>query len=265
MKTLLLSFCILTLAAAYGQTGELRQQAEQSIKKSAGYFRLLGTDIGRTDVTMMLYLLQDHFKYPMDLLPVERFKEVNPELRSSYFKLYNTYFDGKSVPVMDDAAANEYLKNNLYTTDGLTAISMFCNKYPLPDDFLKVLNERADKGDYQMAHAAMQLANALNLGCLKPGNEVEKLREKLVKALVAGMSAENASDNGDDFKYECMAMLYYLGKGSLVTEDHIQFILRNQLPNGGWAGYYNEGRNNANAHSSVLALWVLLEYFSRNT
>ncbi|MDZ4844787.1 MAG: hypothetical protein SH857_04470 [Chitinophagales bacterium] len=263
MKTLLLSLlCLLFLREGQTQPRELTVGVEQSLKKSADYFRSVGTDVGRTDVAMLLFILQEHFNYSLGLSSVTEYKKQNLELQTSYFKLYNTYFDGRNALLFDDNTVNEYLQGNLYTLDGLTLWSMFCNKFPLPDNYLKILHENAEMGDYEMTHAALQLGNILNTQCVKPGEATEALREKLVKGLVNEMNSNIEFKSSDDLKYQCMAMLYYLGKGNMIKDEQIQLLLKNQLSNGGWAPNAKEG-GEANVHTSVLALWVLLEYQNR--
>lgn len=264
MKKIVLNLvCFFALMACHSQGNELNNKVALAIKKSAGYFSALGTNIDRRDVVMILFILQEHFNYPMNLPSVNKFKENDPGLNESYFKLYDTYFEGRDSPLYPDSTVIKYLSSNTRSLDGLTSWSMFCNKYPLPEDYLILLNENAGKGGYEMTHAALQLGNVMQLDCVISKNESQKLRVRLLKALTAQLNSIPTIEYSEDLKYECMAMLYYLKGDDLVTEAQIRFIVENQLSNGGWSPSA-KANNQANIHTSVLALWVLLEYYSRN-
>jgi len=263
MKKLLLNLWFLfILITGCTQPNDLGKKAEASLKKSAYYFRALGTDIDRRDVVMMLFILKEHFNYPLDLLPLDEFKERDPELAGSYFKLYDTYFEGRNVPLFPDSVIMKFLMSNLNTLDGLTVWSLFCNKFPLPESYLNILNENIARGGYEMTHAALQLGNILQLDCISK-EEAEKLREKLVEGLMSQINSNTVLAYSDDMKYECLSMLYYLGKDDLISQGHIRYIIDSQMSNGGWSPSVKENQG-TNVHTSVLALWVLLEYYSRN-
>jgi len=265
MKTF--SLAILALASAsleaHAQDEDLRAQALQSIERSVEYFRKLGPDVGRRDVAMLLFILQDHFGYPMKLPPLSQYKEKDPELANSHFRLYGTYFENKKTLPYDKKLVEEYLKKKGDTIDGRTTWSMFCKDFPLPANYLQALGEHVEQGEYRMTHAAMQLANILDLECVELIGEAERLKARAIRALVDEMSTSRESSYADDLKYECIAMLYYLGRGDLVPDEQVHRIIEDQLDDGGWAPLAG-GPAGADVHTSVLALWVLLEYHARS-
>jgi hypothetical protein len=61
-----------------------------------------------------------------------------------------------------------------------------------------------------------------------------------------------------DISTEAIAMLFYTNNDSMVREEMINNLLSNQLTGGGWS--YSSGSESVSLHTSVLAMWVLLEY-----
>ncbi|HXH19537.1 MAG TPA: hypothetical protein VNJ07_10690 [Chitinophagales bacterium] len=263
-KTLLPYLFTLLFYQGLSQQSEFMAQVGESIKKAAEVFSQEGTNINRSDIIMLLFLLEEHFAYPLKLPPIEKFIEKYPELKdSAYFRLYDSYFQGRSEPLFPDSIVWKFLKSNMYSINGLTAWSIFCRKFPPPDTIVNILDKNADLGEYEMTHAALQLANLMQQECLKPNEKTEKLKKKLVMLLEKQINSDAELEYSDDLKYESMAMLYYLGEGNKVTEKHIRYIIENQQNNGTWSGS-SKLNSQPHIHTSAIALWILLEYYTRH-
>ena len=62
----------------------------------------------------------------------------------------------------------------------------------------------------------------------------------------------------DDLSIEAVAILQYAGYHYLIREKWIMGIIGAQTNDGGWL--WNSTHKETNTHTSVLALWALLEY-----
>lgn len=234
----------------------------EAITKVSVYFSNVGTQVGRNDIEMFLFLLKEHFHCELNIPSLEEFKKINPELNATYLMLYDVYFDGKSAPEQPDSVVRKYLKDNLYEIDGLTVWSMFCRKYPLPANYLKILRENAAMGNFELTHAGYQLANVMRLGCMKPTEETESLKEDIAQKLVLQIGSEEKTKYSDEIKYQAIGVLYYLGRADLVKQQYIDMLVHNQNADGGWGLSLDEAPG-SDVHASAMALWALLEYQSR--
>lgn len=249
-------------------------EIDNSLSEVYGTFHRAGITISQPDVIMIVHLLRKQFNLDFTFPSVIDFYEKRPYLADQYFKLYDHYFDDKSAVSYPAPDVWTYLESELETDlNALTFWSMFCNKFPLDDRFINsiesklndppvypnITDKRVPPPEYWPLHAALQLQSAENESCLSESDRSKAVKEKVINKLVelAEGDIETIQYN-QDISTEAMAMLFYTGNDTRVTEKMINDLLSNQLSGGGWS--YSTGSESVSLHTSVLAMWVLLEY-----
>lgn len=251
-------------------------QVDSSITEVTNLLGRAGTTIKYSDVIMITHLLRQQFNLDFDFPAVADFVEKNPFLLDHYFKLYDYYFDGKFYVNRAEEDTWNYIGEGLENNDlnALTFWSMYCHKFPLDGRFTKEIkskianpprypnpkNRRIPPEEYWVLHAALQLQSALNANCLTRTDEVKQLLADVEVGVTSVMNKENVKTAAfdQDIWLESIAMMYYMGLDEKVPESQIDAVLATQLYGGGWS--YQSGSESVSQHSSVLALWVLLEY-----
>ena len=237
-------------------------------------FNRAGTTMGQPDVIMIIYILRQHFSLNFAFPTLPSFYEKRPYLLDRYFKLYDQYFDGKFYVNYSDEEVIAFLDQGLGTDiNAMTFWSMYCNKFPLDDRFLgnmrdkifnppsypDLSNKQIPPPEYWSLHAALQLVSAKNNGCLQESTELRDIRNEVERKVADIASGKIETKEFDlDIQTEAIAMLYYMGLDAKVSENQIDELLSHQLSGGGWS--YSSGSENVSLHTSVLAMWVLLEY-----
>jgi hypothetical protein len=139
--------------------------------------------------------------------------------------------------------------------DQITAMAIHCQTVPLPADYLMTLDEMVALGGYAMTHAIVAGQWAIENGCIPEATMAER-RQRHVDALVRQIEKEEGLLT--DRRVEALTTLFYIGGGEHVRQEWLDFVLQRQLPDGQWPGYANQPRT-PNAHTTLLALWLLLE------
>lgn len=134
--------------------------------------------------------------------------------------------------------------------------SIVCKRFPLPANQLTVLQDFSERGGYFLTHAVLAVEWAAEQGCITKSGAWKALADRQAALLVSLAEAEYAKGTSDLF-LEALAMLYYIGRGDAVRPDWITSVKASQRADGGWSR--NPGDRESNGHSTVLALWILLE------
>lgn len=144
--------------------------------------------------------------------------------------------------------------------DRITGAAFYCDIYPLPANFFRSIRQLAVSGGYDLTHASLALIMAKSRGCKITQEEFDRELNFHKTRLLRLLARENpASDLG----IEAIVMLYLAGNAGpnnaatdLVKPQWIVRILDAQDANGSW--YDND-------HTTVLAIWALLESKRHNT
>lgn len=147
----------------------------------------------------------------------------------------------------------EYEIRNMVGMDAITASALYCDIYELPKDFFAKVNAMTDAGDYSLTHATLALIILKQRGCKYPSVNYEtefKRHSRLLGQLIHKKGAES------DVGTEAIVFLYLSGYGSAVKREWIKKIIDAQKPEGGCGN---------NDHTTVLALWAMLEAQRQNT
>jgi hypothetical protein len=108
---------------------------------------------------------------------------------------------------------------------------------------------------YGLPHAYLSAKFALDNG-YRDSVQLKRRFQVWLPNLVSLIETENVAT---DVGIECIAMMFISGNRQYVKESWIAQILSVQMPDGGWRKIAIEG-NNSKPHTTILALWVLLEY-----
>jgi hypothetical protein len=144
--------------------------------------------------------------------------------------------------------------------DRMTASALYCDRIPLPADWLEILGKASRLSAYALTHAAVAARWTLENDCfselaLTPLHfEQVDLLELLIQEREALAERHEVAT---DIWIEAIALLYYLGEGPRVRPEWIEAVLAAQRGDGGWPNHPREPRSHP--HPSALALWVLLE------
>ena len=139
--------------------------------------------------------------------------------------------------------------------DQVTAMAIHCQTVPLPADYLMTLDEMVDLGGYAMTHAIIASQWLIENGCM-PEATIAVRHQRHVDALVRQIEKDDGRLT--DRRVEALATLFYIGGGDHARQEWIDFVLQRQLPDGQWPGYAEQPQT-PNAHTTLMALWLLLE------
>ena len=159
--------------------------------------------------------------------------------------------------LMDPAAtaSAESIEALRMPIDQVTAMALHCQAIPLPADFLMTLDEMVQLGGYAMTHAVIAGQWLVENGCV-PASTMAARRPKQIEALLRQIDKEDGQLT--DRRVEAMAALFYIGGGDQARPEWIDFVLQRQLADGQWPGYADQPQT-PNAHTTLMALWLLLE------
>lgn len=139
-------------------------------------------------------------------------------------------------------------------TGAITAQALHCDWLPLAPGFWPALQRLAAGGGYASTHAVLASVWIEENGCEVDARALARLRDESVRELVGLLDSAGAPT---DLQAEALAMLHYAGRASLAHPRHVAALLVAQRDDGGWALAVD--RDAGHPHTTVLALWVLLE------
>lgn len=131
--------------------------------------------------------------------------------------------------------------------DKVTAGALYCDCYGLPENFFSDVNDIAYSRDYGTTHAIFALAIIAQRKCIYDAATYNNLMKTLLPLLPVLIETRQPSA---DVSIEAVVMLYLSGNAAMVRPEWIQEIIKTQYPDGSWK--YKD-------HTTVLALWALLE------
>ncbi|HEX2679229.1 MAG TPA: hypothetical protein VHM19_21410 [Polyangiales bacterium] len=130
-----------------------------------------------------------------------------------------------------------------------------CDHIPVFAEFAAELEQMIARSDYDLTHAALALQLTAENGCaVLPAARVVAVRAELAQGM-AKLAADPKTSW--DLRYEALALLFYTGHAETVRSEWLDRIVSEQQADGGWLG--DRAAPLSNDHSSVLAIWALLE------
>ena len=266
--TLAITSCNFFDPASVKPQQEVLQAIDTTIYKALSHFSKEQLNISYSDVIMLTFLIRDHFGLEFPFPSINEFYQKYPELREQYFKIYGKYFDSKDTFNFPRKDVEFYLQNNFTENiDARTAWSMYCSSYPLPKDFLQVMRAKIKESmnsesvyrDFVVTHSALQIKNMEYANCWKNTAELNAIKTEVKELLIKLIEEDKTTTFNQDLRFEAIAMLYYMGYDELVKPEYIKMVLNSQFTEGGWG---NSTTDNVgfSFHTTIIAIWVLLEY-----
>lgn len=228
------------LAAVLTDCSDHRAQA---IDKAVQYVNVRGENLLQVAVPM-LDNLQRRFGLKVNITAArQRILLATPPGRRVFFR----HLGPGLIATREQVSA-------LRGIDHITAAAMYCDLYGLPADFFIKVRSLANRGGYALTHAtlAMVMVRAQNCAYDRKIYSTELRRQiNQLRFLLQNTPVES------DLGIEAILMLHLsrrspemAGEPSHVNPQWIEQILAAQSPDGSW--YQND-------HTTVLALWLLLE------
>jgi len=132
----------------------------------------------------------------------------------------------------------------------------------LPSYWMQLL-EQSEAGDYHLTHAALALQILYENNCTLPKlpKNMATLQEQHKKQL-NDVIAKNKALANTDLMAEAMAILSYIFPSHRHKNADIRYLLARQRLSGAWHATAVHAHDNP--HTSILVLWVLLQYLHPN-
>lgn len=131
--------------------------------------------------------------------------------------------------------------------DRITAAALYCDCYGLPPNFFNDINDMSYTEGYAVTHAVLAL-NILEQRKCKYDTTVYNTTKAIIIPRLETIIYNKKPTS--DIGIEAIVMLYISGNANRVKNEWVEAIIKAQEPNGSWG---------ANDHTTVLALWALLE------
>lgn len=216
---------------------------DEAIAAAVAYLNARGEKLQPVAVPI-LGNLQRQYKIPVDIAAAEQKVLSGSEERR---RVFQRHMRGGVTASRDDIM-------KLRGIDHITAAALYCDLYGLPKYFFRAVHSMANRGGYDLTHAMLALVIVRNQRC---SYDREVFRRELTAEIhqLRTLLAENPVDS--DLGIEAVLMLHLsrkspdmAGEPSHVNPVWIERIIAAQSPDGSW--YQND-------HTTVLALWLLLE------
>lgn len=133
--------------------------------------------------------------------------------------------------------------------------ALHCDYLPLPDDYVKALEESTRAGGYDLTHAVLATKWAIENGGLQRAALADLI--DLQTAMLIDLIEDESATN--DLRMEAMTFLCYSGQSRHIRAEWVQRVLATQNPDGGWYGS-GPAKGASHQHITQLGLWFLLEY-----
>ena len=221
---------------------------EVSIQKT---FEYLTHNISQFSDSEKLFIHYLHRRFNLEVhLPKDKIGSIQRNLQSPQeIDFMYRIVDPNDIVVQPFSKelvdANKITRINLYSSN--------CDVKKLPSDFWPSMKAQADKGGFEMTHVALALVFIRDNECSHPP-EFESIKDQVLLGM-RDLAMDPATMA--DLRYEAIAFLYLHGREDLVQEQWIDSIIKDQLPEGGWAE--RVGDKKPLSHTTTLALWCLLE------
>lgn len=129
-----------------------------------------------------------------------------------------------------------------------------CDHIPIQPDFGELVVSNIRMGKYYLTHVAFSLQRMQENGCKYFSLQHEQaIRQEVTEGMSALVKDTRTSQ---DLRYEAIAFLMDIGHRDQIQKTSIDEMTQHQLPNGSWSN---------DDHTTILALWSLLEYTRPNT
>ncbi len=225
---------------------------DATLERALQYIQKKNTNLA-TDATIVLNRLQRKFDLELSDRMAVRIAGIPRDTglrRSPYFPFFRLIDPEFEPGKLDPAAFPDF--------DGFTIPALYCDKWKaggVPD--ARKIDSLVSVGGYWMTHAVLAWRWMSELECIKDtsGSYVRKMN--MLNALREMVNSEGANS---DAGIEALAMVAELGYAGTIKWEWITKMCLAQQPDGGWKEKPADGYSSD--HTSILAVWVLLEYLN---
>jgi hypothetical protein len=156
--------------------------------------------------------------------------------------------------------------NGVARLGGLTAESgiepivmhaLYCDRFGLPATYGVLLQRLAERGDYELTHAALAAKLIRDHGCPVAGIDLADFAQQVRRQLrgVVRRVPPDRRFEALDVRYEAIAILQDFLADHARSPSAITRLLAEQQPDGGWRPATDLG---SAPHPTVMAVWALL-------
>jgi hypothetical protein len=145
--------------------------------------------------------------------------------------------------------------------DGMNLTNIYganCDHMTLPANFWATMNQNYEAGGYYLTHNVLALSFMKDNSCTIPQTEADLL-SKTLDGMVKMMDDSNTNA---DLRYEIIAFLGLSGRSDLINGAWLEDVISSQKEDSSWT---DDQHPKETDHTTVLALWALLEYYHPNT
>jgi hypothetical protein len=245
----------------------IQERIDSAVIKSVWYFDNMDYTKAPNVVVMILSLLDREFSLKADIPAYPYLLNNSTDYGQIFFKLYNRSFMNRDTLTLDKDYILSLLSDEKTFMDNIdyrTILSMYCNQYKAPASFVPALYEKAQLGEYELTHVALQIRSLEYNGYCNLKEYTDSINN--IKKYCIDRMAANAqvftkffNASSPDYTMETIAMLAYLKRYDLIPTEIVPKICDLQLPDGGWPMYHDADKRVSNEHTSILALWALCE------
>jgi len=202
-----------------------------------------------------LFLNYLNRKFPQEKLPkfddiyggLNVFENDEYEKQRLYQRLVNP------TAKISTSVLNDYTKNNpVEDLQYIMLAGMYCDQIPLTDLYWEKIKAQNALNGYFLTHAMLSL-HFMECNECKASDELSEIKQTQIIQLQKLIETTAIAD----LKYEAIAILKLVASQTKIKQEWIDEIIENQYENGGWSA--NLGKQTPNDHTTLLALWVLLE------
>jgi hypothetical protein len=203
----------------------------------------------------LLIPLKEYYQLAItDEIYKTRERLILPEEIDAY-DLFTPFFDYHKQTVQ------KISKKNRSWIEVLNLFPLYCRNGIDKKEFLASFDSALTSGGYDLTHAYLATLTLENTYCI-PKGQAKKLEQRAWKELKKTIPLNN-TQTYTDLDIETMAMCLYGNKATALTLAHISHLLSMQNPNGSWITEKSDDLLMTD-HSTILALWVLLEWQYKN-
>jgi len=136
--------------------------------------------------------------------------------------------------------------------DRLVVPALYCDRFGLSDDYVELLENNVNFGEYELTHILLALVWMRDNGCEVP------LSDSSISNLYGANAALINSDHVvEDLELEAAAFLYLAEQGGFVQDFFIEQVIAAQNDDGGWS-ISGDDQEDSGWHPTVLGLLLLL-------
>lgn len=253
--SLILSPSPLVAQSSTDPVKEKRSLSDSGLAREASSAAIGYLDKRGLDMDLQVYIVYKYLerKFEISSISDDNLYQANLKAKARQFPKTKAFLRLLS-PKM--GISKRELKKSNDPIDEMTSKALYCDFLDLDSAYLNQIKQSAARGGYSLPHAALSIQWLKENQCFADTGPVYRgVKDTIAKHLVLAVDTASGLKDGE---IECIAMLYYIGKGSLVQGHWIRLLMSQQLEDGGWPE--KPSRSDALGHTTVLALWVLLEH-----